>query len=155
MIIENYPDYDISIDGVITRVTDSRTCKKGKVLKHILHKQGYYRVNLTNENGMKTYRIHRLIAEHFIANPNNYPFIDHINGIRTDNRIENLRWVTKAQNQMNIKGKGYYINAKGKFEAHIKVNNKQIYLGTYITEEEATQAYQEACIFYKGDFARK
>ena len=45
--------------------------------------------------------IHRIIAEQFIPNPNNLPQVDHINQIRTDYRIENLRWVTRSENQKN------------------------------------------------------
>ena len=54
--------------------------------------------------------MHRLIAEAFILNPENKPFIDHINGNRADNRIENLRWVTNKENcnNPNTKYKGVY-----------------------------------------------
>ena len=155
MIIENYPSYDLTEEGIITRVVGGQGAKIGKVLKHSLNNKGYYCVILSNENGQKLCRIHRLIALHFIPNPNNHPFVDHINGIRTDNRIENLRWVTKAQNQMNMKGKGYSEISNGNFQARIRVNKKPINLGTYVTKEEASAVYKEACIFYKGDFARK
>ena len=47
--------------------------------------------------------IHRLVAEHYIPNPENKPQVDHINRIRNDNRAENLRWVNQAENNLNMK----------------------------------------------------
>lgn len=62
---------------------------------------GYYRVCLSS-NGKTTHKfVHRVVAEAFIPNPDNKPFIDHINGIRNDNRIENLRWCTSKENSNN------------------------------------------------------
>jgi hypothetical protein len=70
--------------------------------------------------------------------------IDHINGIRTDNRICNLREVTQQQNQWNrTRAKGYYMY-NGKYTSEIKLNNKKIYLGRFCTEQEAREAYLKA-----------
>jgi hypothetical protein len=80
--------------------------------------------------------------------PNGY--IDHINGVRTDNRIVNLRVVTcseNLQNQRKPRGKNPYvgISAKGDFwQAHIAANGKQKNLGTFKTPEEARSAYIQA-----------
>ena len=71
--------------------------------------------------------------------------IDHINMIRDDNRIVNLRNVTKQQNHFNNKGKGYRFHKRDKkWYASIKLDGKQIHLGTFLTEEDAQQAYLEA-----------
>ena len=69
--------------------------------KEIIKKQqlarGYYEVNLFNKN----YTVHRLVAITFIPNPQNKAFVDHINEIKTDNRVQNLRWVTSSENRTN------------------------------------------------------
>jgi hypothetical protein len=72
--------------------------------------------------------------------------IDHINGIRDDNRISNLRSVTGNQNQWNrTKAKGYHwLKNNKKWMAEIRLNKKHIYLGLYNTEEEARNAYLQA-----------
>ena len=72
--------------------------------------------------------------------------LDHINGVRDDNRIINLRSVTPQQNQWNRRtAKGYYFNkAEGKFRAKIYLNWKEIHLGYFDTEEEAKNAYLNA-----------
>ena len=49
----------------------------------------------------KTEYVHRLVAKNFIPNPDNLPYVDHINRIRDDNRVENLRWVTALENSNN------------------------------------------------------
>jgi len=76
--------------------------------------------------------------------------LDHINGIRNDNRIENLRSVTRSQNQWNrLTAKGYSLNrSKNKYEAHIKFNNKRKFLGLFETEKEARNAYLAAKQIY-------
>jgi hypothetical protein len=72
--------------------------------------------------------------------------IDHINRIKNDNRICNLRAVNNMQNQWNRNDrKGYYFKKnRQKYEAQIQVNHKLIYLGTYNTEQEARNAYVNA-----------
>lgn len=51
----------------------------------------------------RNYRVHRLIAETFLPNPENKPEVDHINRNPSDNRVENLRWATRTENQRNTK----------------------------------------------------
>lgn len=76
--------------------------------------------------------------------------LDHINGMRNDNRIENLRSVTRQQNQWNqINAKGFCWNkSKNKYSAQIKYNDKRKFLGYYNTEEEARNAYLNAKQIY-------
>src|SRR2546430_253821 len=73
--------------------------KNGRISKgSVLKGHGYIRGSI-NINGIKTNPyIHRLVAETFISNPENKPFVNHINGIRTDNRMDNLEWVSPKEN---------------------------------------------------------
>lgn len=66
--------------------------------KTCFDKYGYERVNIRNNGKRTNYFIHRLLAIAFIPNPENKPIINHINGNRADNRLENLEWVTYAEN---------------------------------------------------------
>lgn len=79
--------------------------RKGKtyevILKQFSNGHGYLQVFLTRNSITKSYKVHRLVAQAFIPNPQNYRCIDHINTIRTDNRVENLRWVSHKENSAN------------------------------------------------------
>lgn len=90
--IDNFPNYEITRDGKVYN-------KDGKLLKQEETRKGYLRVSLNNETlKRKRESVHRLVAETFIPNPNNYSQVDHINENKKDNRVENLRWVTPLEN---------------------------------------------------------
>lgn len=72
-----------------------------RILKPNKNKFGYYYVVLHKNRKPKTWKIHRLVALAFIPNPENKPCIDHIDTIRTNNNIENLRWCTHSENMNN------------------------------------------------------
>lgn len=96
--IEGYENlYQISNMG---RVRSLRYGKV-KILKNGINKNGYCKVALVKNSVYKNFYVHRLVAIHFIPNPENKPHIDHINTDRADNRVENLRWVTNKENHNN------------------------------------------------------
>lgn len=75
---------------------------RNKTTKHILAERisthGYLEVHLCHEGTDKFIKIHRLVANAFIPNPDNLPEVDHINGNKLDNRVENLQWITHQAN---------------------------------------------------------
>lgn len=94
--IENYPNYLVSTSGFIKSIKPGTRYKNH--LKPGKCSAGYYTVTLIGSNGKKTQSIHRLVAQAFIPNPKNKRTVNHINGIKTDNRAENLEWMTYSEN---------------------------------------------------------
>lgn len=91
--------------------------------------------------------------------PNGY-WIDHINGIKADNRIVNLRLATPTQNQQNKAGSGTYPKGvtwrdrkEKPWQAKIRINGVRIHLGSFADMEDAAEAYRQAAIKYHGEFA--
>ena len=93
--IKGFEGYQITDDGRVWSI------KRKIWLKPCVGFGGYYQVSLRRNGETCVKKIHKLVAETFIPNPDNKPCIDHCNTIRTDNRVSNLRWVTHKENSNN------------------------------------------------------
>ena len=103
--IEGYENcYQVSNLGRVrslTRKVDTfygQRITKGKILKPLITNTGYFRVDLKQHQKDNYVSIHRLVAQAFIPNPNNYPVINHIDGNPTNNDVTNLEWCTQSHN---------------------------------------------------------
>lgn len=113
-------DYEISTLG---RVKNKKT---GLVLSNAIETVGYYTVGLHKNKVRRTHRIHRLIMEAFVPNPNCYKYINHINGIKTDNRLENLEWCTHKHNIDHAYRIGLCQSVKGSRHGMAVLNEQQV-----------------------------
>lgn len=103
--IDNFKNY------LITESGDIYSIYKNDYIK-TFDNNGYKRASLWNYGKRYKILVHRLVAETFIPNPKNKPCVNHINGIKTDNRIENLEWVTKSENTKHAYKIGLYTDIK-------------------------------------------
>lgn len=95
--IEGYEGlYQVSSMGRVKSLNYNHT-KKPRILKQALSEKGYCLVSLVKDKQRKTKTIHILVAKSFIPNPEGKPTVDHINNIKTDNMVCNLRWATAIE----------------------------------------------------------
>lgn len=100
-VIKDFTDYEISNLGNVRRCTSSNNWHIGKVLQQTLNNCGYYCVTLRKNKKSYCKTIHRLVANAYIPNPNNYSDVDHIDRNKTNNIISNLRWLSHKDNMHN------------------------------------------------------
>jgi hypothetical protein len=126
------------------------SCFLKKFLSLCINQDGYYHYTLCNENGKKYVVAHRIVAKQFIPNPNNLPLIDHIDRNRLNNNIDNLRWVTLRQNQLNRKDTKhpyiYYREAKNKYRIEIAIKRKVVYTSDHKDLDQAILVRDAAMI---------
>lgn len=134
--IKDYEDlYMVSNTGLIK----SLHWGKEKLLKQVIRSNNYpyYFVGLLKNGKRKYFAVHRLVAMMFIPNPNNYEQVDHLDGNKLNNNVENLEWVTPKENTNRAWQKGLAHNTKYQREVARKTmldrwenNNHRLWRGT-------------------------
>jgi uncharacterized coiled-coil DUF342 family protein len=157
-VIKGFENYSVSNFGNVANV------KNGKMLKPFIDVNGYKVVKLFVACKGLNQKIHRLVAQTHIPNPNNKPNIDHIDNNKLNNNITNLRWCSSSQNNMNsslridntssVKGVSFYKRAN-KWRARVNYNKSEYHLGLFNTLEEAKEARIKKANELFGEFANK
>lgn len=126
-----------------------RRARKGRILKPGI-RNGYPCLFLPSGGGQRKYNIHRLIAAAFIGSPPDGAVVDHINGVKQDNRLENLRYTSISENTLNTRKvwsksgiRGVHVNPCSKSKpwvARISWRGERVFLGAFATPEAALSA---------------
>ncbi len=99
--------YEVSNTGLVrTLCRQNYKINQARLVRPTFDKDCYLKVSFSEGNRRRSYRINRLVALAFLPNPDNKPIVDHINGVRWDNRVENLRWITQSENILDAYRKG-------------------------------------------------
>lgn len=96
------PNYSVNEEGVI------RNNKTGRIMKTHYHKDGYKKLRIPVDGVMRHKFVHRLVAQAFLPNPDNKPIVNHIDGIRDNNHLSNLEWVTSQENYDHMGHRMYF-----------------------------------------------
>ena len=126
--------YQISNYG---RLKSFKNNKNGYILKNNNKNGGYFSVVLEYKNKLKHTKIHRLVAETFIPNPNNYKIINHKDGNKQNNNVENLEWTTQKQNFEHAKKIGLWSYNKPYKSLKVRQYNLN---GDFIEEFESCES---------------
>lgn len=100
-VIPEFPDYEVSDHGRVRRITNYGRGKAGRI-RRTRKVEGYPGLNLTHRDGRrKGVRVHRLVAEAFIPNPEGLREVNHKDGTRSNNHYSNLEWVSSSGNRLH------------------------------------------------------
>jgi hypothetical protein len=153
--IKENPIYHVSNLGNI-KTFNWRNTGREAILKPAKDKKGYLRVALVKDGKLITYKVHRLVASNFLDNFNNKPQVNHINGIKNDNRVENLEWVNNSENILHAVKLGL-VKSKSGNDFHRTKHSDELILKIY-SEYKAGTPKRELARKYNVDrnvFKRK
>ena len=108
------------------RRTDGKQLKKGKVLSPAIDKYGYSSCALSKHNKLKSIRVHRLVAFAWLDNPNNWNEVNHKDGNKQNNNVDNLEWSTRSLNIRHAIDTGLLKYNKGDKHHQSKLTNEQV-----------------------------
>ena len=123
--ILDFPDYEVSENGSVRRLTPGRNTYPGRLLKNQKHQQGYARVCLPNREGfIKTVEVHRLVAYAFLGDPPTPDHeVAHYDGDPQNNHYDNLRWATKQENKNDSIRHGTVIRGEDCWQARLNIED--------------------------------
>jgi hypothetical protein len=134
------------VDRWVSKTVGSDIFFKGKILRQNTTRYGYMEIGLgKGKEGKKYFKVHRLVAEVFIPNPLNLPQVNHINGIKEDNRPENLEWCTAKYNMNHAVEIGLHSDGIGENNVSAVLTENQV------REIRASKKYRG----YMNDLAAK
>jgi len=113
VVIKDFPNYSISEEGVVINN------KTGRILKGGLDTDGYHQIILCDKGRRRNCKVHREVAITFIPNPENYPVVNHIDGVKLNNHKDNLEWCTISHNTKHSYKLGFLSQAGEKNNACI------------------------------------
>lgn len=108
------------------RFISSKRIVKERILKPKISKYGYLEVSLHKEGKLSTKRVNRLVATAFINNVNNYPQVNHIDGDKLNNKVDNLEWVSNSMNQLHAHKTGLKRSLKGENSNRAILTNEKV-----------------------------
>ena len=137
--IQGFENYEVDELGQIWSLP-KKTRKGVRMIKALKHpKTGYMYVDLCKDGKVKKFTIHRLVALNLIPNPENKDQVNHINGDKTDNRVENLEWNTRSENQKHSILKGLR-TAKGVKNSQSKLSEEDVLIIRHSKEKGSVLA---------------
>ena len=154
--ITGFVNYQVSNIG---RVRETAT---GAILRPF-NDGRYFKIVLYNDEAMQIKYILRLVAQEFIDNPENKPYVDHIDKRKTNNCISNLRWAYPSENNMNTRKRSSNTSSiykgvswskkKNRWEARIRKDKRNYHVGYFHDERDAARAYNRRAMELFGEYA--